>query len=148
MCWLWNLCLLFSHNFTYWNFVWIMTLFLTESSNYGATLTVLSCAVGVWAWLVSNPHCFFDHIFFLFIFFFTSSASLTYLLMPKEDDSASDYSDIESIHSDEEEDLEDYKKGGYHPVNIGDRFDNGRYIVLRKLGWGHFSTVWLSLDIL
>ncbi|KAI9361803.1 kinase-like domain-containing protein [Pilaira anomala] len=68
--------------------------------------------------------------------------------MPKEDDSASDYSDIESAHSDEEEDIEDYKKGGYHPVNIGDRFDNGRYIVLRKLGWGHFSTVWLTLDTL
>ncbi|KAI8066036.1 kinase-like domain-containing protein [Thamnidium elegans] len=68
--------------------------------------------------------------------------------MPKEDDSASDYSDNESTHSDEEEDIEDYKKGGYHPVNIGDRFDNGRYIVLRKLGWGHFSTVWLTLDTL
>lgn len=68
--------------------------------------------------------------------------------MSKDDDSASDYSDVESIHSDEEEDLEDYKKGGYHPVNIGDRFDNGRYIVLRKLGWGHFSTVWLALDTL
>ncbi|GAA5808041.1 hypothetical protein MFLAVUS_001423 [Mucor flavus] len=68
--------------------------------------------------------------------------------MPKEDDSASDYSDNESSHSDEEEDIEDYKKGGYHPVNIGDRFDNGRYIVLRKLGWGHFSTVWLTLDTL
>ncbi|CAO0792840.1 unnamed protein product [Mucor circinelloides] len=63
-----------------------------------------------------------------------------------DDDSASDYSDIQSCHSDEEEDLEDYKKGGYHPVSIGDRYDNGRYIVLRKLGWGHFSTVWLALD--
>ncbi|KAI8636667.1 kinase-like domain-containing protein [Parasitella parasitica] len=67
--------------------------------------------------------------------------------MSKDDsDSASDYSDIESCHSDEEEDLDDYKKGGYHPVSIGDSFDNGRYIVLRKLGWGHFSTVWLTLD--
>ncbi|KAI8340424.1 kinase-like domain-containing protein [Blakeslea trispora] len=65
-----------------------------------------------------------------------------------EDDSTSDYSDIESVHSDEEEDVEDYKKGGYHPVFIGDRFDNGRYIVVRKLGWGHFSTVWLALDTL
>lgn len=69
--------------------------------------------------------------------------------MSKDDDSVSDYSDdVESIHSDEEEDIEDYKKGGYHPVNIGDRFDNNRYIVLRKLGWGHFSTVWLALDTL
>ncbi|KAI9283169.1 kinase-like domain-containing protein [Sporodiniella umbellata] len=61
-------------------------------------------------------------------------------------DSESDYSDIESTHSDEEEDVEDYKKGGYHPVLLGDCFDNGRYIICRKLGWGHFSTVWLAFD--
>uniref|UniRef100_A0A3Q1G618 non-specific serine/threonine protein kinase n=1 Tax=Acanthochromis polyacanthus TaxID=80966 RepID=A0A3Q1G618_9TELE len=36
--------------------------------------------------------------------------------------------------------------GGYHPVKIGDLF-NGRYHVIRKLGWGHFSTVWLCWDI-
>uniref|UniRef100_A0A8C1MQ25 non-specific serine/threonine protein kinase n=1 Tax=Cyprinus carpio TaxID=7962 RepID=A0A8C1MQ25_CYPCA len=35
---------------------------------------------------------------------------------------------------------------GYHPVKIGDLF-NGRYHVVRKLGWGHFSTVWLCWDI-
>ena len=37
------------------------------------------------------------------------------------------------------------KKGGYHPVQIGDVF-NGKYHVIRKLGWGHFSTVWLCWD--
>lgn len=31
-------------------------------------------------------------------------------------------------------------------MKIGDLF-NGRYHVIRKLGWGHFSTVWLSWDI-
>lgn len=36
--------------------------------------------------------------------------------------------------------------GGYYPVKIGDLF-NGRYHVVRKLGWGHFSTVWLCWDI-
>jgi serine/threonine protein kinase len=36
--------------------------------------------------------------------------------------------------------------GGYHPVEIGDIY-NGRYRILRKLGWGHFSTVWLCRDI-
>ena len=36
--------------------------------------------------------------------------------------------------------------GGYHPVKIGDTFHN-RYQVLRKLGWGHFSTVWLCWDV-
>ena len=46
----------------------------------------------------------------------------------------------------EEEDSEDYCKGGYHPVNVGETFKDGKYIVTRKLGWGHFSTVWLSRD--
>ncbi|XP_033744468.1 SRSF protein kinase 3-like isoform X2 [Pecten maximus] len=48
---------------------------------------------------------------------------------------------------DEQEDPADYTKGGYHPVKIGDLF-NGKYHVVRKLGWGHFSTVWLCWDML
>lgn len=46
----------------------------------------------------------------------------------------------------DEEDYEDYCEGGYHPVVVGEKFKEGRYEVLRKLGWGHFSTVWLSRD--
>ncbi|PHH49626.1 Protein kinase dsk1 [Ceratocystis fimbriata CBS 114723] len=46
----------------------------------------------------------------------------------------------------DEEDSEDYCYGGYHPVTIGENFNNDRYTVVRKLGWGHFSTVWLSRD--
>merc|ERR1711915_1104229 len=46
----------------------------------------------------------------------------------------------------EQEDPKDYIKGGYHPVRIGDLFYN-RYHVIRKLGWGHFSTVWLCWDL-
>ncbi|XP_064106521.1 SRSF protein kinase 1-like isoform X7 [Macrobrachium nipponense] len=46
----------------------------------------------------------------------------------------------------EQEDPFDYCKGGYHPVKIGDLFYN-RYHVIRKLGWGHFSTVWLCWDL-
>uniref|UniRef100_A0A8C9VUL8 non-specific serine/threonine protein kinase n=1 Tax=Scleropages formosus TaxID=113540 RepID=A0A8C9VUL8_SCLFO len=46
----------------------------------------------------------------------------------------------------EQEDPNDYCKGGYHHVKVGDLF-NGRYHVIRKLGWGHFSTVWLCWDI-
>ncbi|KAJ7811287.1 kinase-like domain-containing protein [Mycena olivaceomarginata] len=45
-----------------------------------------------------------------------------------------------------EEDGQDYRPGGYHPVSIGDSFSNNRYIVVRKLGWGEFSTVWLARD--
>ncbi|XP_075160474.1 serine-arginine protein kinase at 79D isoform X4 [Haematobia irritans] len=46
----------------------------------------------------------------------------------------------------EQEDAAQYCRGGYHPVVIGDIFDN-RFRVVRKLGWGHFSTVWLCRDL-
>lgn len=46
----------------------------------------------------------------------------------------------------EDEGMEDYKVGGYHPVHIGEVYHN-RYMVIQKLGWGHFSTVWLAKDI-
>jgi serine/threonine-protein kinase SRPK3 len=29
---------------------------------------------------------------------------------------------------------------------VGEQYNNGKYTVVRKLGWGHFSTVWLSKD--
>ncbi len=29
---------------------------------------------------------------------------------------------------------------------IGEVYKGGRYTVLKKIGWGHFSTVWLVLD--
>ncbi|RHZ69829.1 hypothetical protein CDV55_108221 [Aspergillus turcosus] len=60
--------------------------------------------------------------------------------------SASSSSGEEPETTAEEEDSEDYCKGGYHPVTVGETYNNGRYVVVRKLGWGHFSTVWLSRD--
>ncbi|KAI5848143.1 kinase-like domain-containing protein [Tricharina praecox] len=54
--------------------------------------------------------------------------------------------DDDETNTAEEEDYEDYCKGGYHPVQVGETFKEGRYEVIRKLGWGHFSTVWLSRD--
>ena len=45
----------------------------------------------------------------------------------------------------EDEGLDDYKKGGYHPIYIGEILI-GRYVMIQKLGWGHFSTVWLARD--
>ena len=35
--------------------------------------------------------------------------------------------------------------GGYHPVHLGEVLI-GRYIIIQKLGWGQFSTVWLAKD--
>lgn len=31
-------------------------------------------------------------------------------------------------------------------MRVGERFKEGRYTVLHKLGWGHFSTVWMVRD--
>ena len=44
------------------------------------------------------------------------------------------------------EEIEDYQPGGYHPISIGDTFDQGRYRILHKLGFGGSSTVWLARD--
>ncbi|XP_076285867.1 SR splicing factor protein kinase isoform X2 [Lasioglossum baleicum] len=57
-----------------------------------------------------------------------------------------DDDELYSSDDEEQEDSSDYCKGGYHPVKIGDLFLN-RYHVTRKLGWGHFSTVWLCWDL-
>ncbi|CAL0316926.1 unnamed protein product [Lupinus luteus] len=57
----------------------------------------------------------------------------------KHEDESSDFTS-------EDEGTEDYRRGGYHAVRISDTFKNGRYVVQSKLGWGHFSTVWLAWD--
>ncbi|KAK9234916.1 CMGC/SRPK protein kinase [Lipomyces kononenkoae] len=44
------------------------------------------------------------------------------------------------------EPLHRYRKGGYHPITLGDCLKNGRYKVLHKLGWGGYSTVWAARD--
>ena len=48
--------------------------------------------------------------------------------------------------SSEDEGMPDYKIGGYHPVHVGEILLD-RYIIIQKLGWGHFSTVWLTKDL-
>ncbi|KAK3226699.1 hypothetical protein Dsin_006561 [Dipteronia sinensis] len=62
--------------------------------------------------------------------------------LSEEDRSSGESSDFTS----EDEGTEDYRRGGYHAVRIGDAFNNGCYVVQSKLGWGHFSTVWLAWD--
>ncbi|KAI9739551.1 MAG: hypothetical protein M1834_006267 [Cirrosporium novae-zelandiae] len=46
-----------------------------------------------------------------------------------------------------EETFADYRQGGYHPMRIGNSFSNGKYEVVRKLGYGGYSTVWLVRDL-
>ncbi|KAI1113555.1 kinase-like domain-containing protein [Nemania sp. NC0429] len=44
------------------------------------------------------------------------------------------------------EDVDKYTAGGFHPVNLGDTFQAGRYTVRHKLGYGGSSTAWLAYD--
>ncbi|KAF1987009.1 serine/threonine-protein kinase SRPK2 [Aulographum hederae CBS 113979] len=60
--------------------------------------------------------------------------------------SSSSSADDGAENTADEEDSEDYCKGGYHPVQVGEQYKDGKYTIVRKLGWGHFSTVWLSKD--
>ncbi|RDL36461.1 uncharacterized protein BP5553_05813 [Venustampulla echinocandica] len=47
---------------------------------------------------------------------------------------------------DGEESPKCYVPGGLHPVHLDDEYHHGRYRVLRKLGHGRYSTVWLVRD--
>eukprot|EP00798_Chlamydomonas_sp_ICE-L_P015743 gene15743-21864_t len=68
------------------------------------------------------------------------------LKLSQEHGIAGENSFISEESESDNEGTDDYKKGGYHPVSVGEKYKDGRYVVLRKLGWGHFSTVWLVLD--
>ncbi|KAB8227235.1 serine/threonine protein kinase, CMGC group [Aspergillus alliaceus] len=74
----------------------------------------------------------------------TTEGAPTFAVPQSRSPSTSSVDEVETTA--EEEDSEDYCKGGYHPVTVGETYNNGRYVVVRKLGWGHFSTVWLSRD--
>ncbi|OAA68577.1 Protein kinase-like domain protein [Niveomyces insectorum RCEF 264] len=49
------------------------------------------------------------------------------------------------VHIDGVEQLQEYRPGGYHPVLVGNLF-NDRYRIIDKLGYGTFSTTWLARD--
>ena len=53
----------------------------------------------------------------------------------------------ELLRSDRCEKIEDYVTGGLHPVHLGDVLAN-KYRVVHKLGWGGFSTVWLTRNLM
>jgi len=42
--------------------------------------------------------------------------------------------------------MENYGPGLLCPVHLGDLFKGARYQILRKLGYGVYSTVWLAID--
>jgi serine/threonine-protein kinase SRPK3 len=67
--------------------------------------------------------------------------------MEKESKSSDENNDDSSsvVYDDDEEPASDYRPGGYHPVQLNEMFLN-RYLVVQKVGWGHFSTVWLCKD--
>jgi hypothetical protein len=62
-----------------------------------------------------------------------------------DEDSAADSEGTQDFSDDEDEGKDGYKKGGYHPVKVGEVYNNN-LVVVRKLGWGHFSTVWCAWD--
>eukprot|EP01061_Rhynchopus_euleeides_P017202 TRINITY_DN28658_c0_g2_i2.p1 TRINITY_DN28658_c0_g2~~TRINITY_DN28658_c0_g2_i2.p1 ORF type:complete len:783 (+),score=281.04 TRINITY_DN28658_c0_g2_i2:246-2594(+) len=51
-----------------------------------------------------------------------------------------------TFNAEDDEDEGEYCVGGYHRVAAGDVYHD-RYEILRKLGWGNFSTVWLAKDL-
>jgi len=53
---------------------------------------------------------------------------------------------FDDADSSEDEGMPDYKIGGYHPIHVGEILLD-RYVIIQKLGWGHFSTVWLTKDL-
>lgn len=62
-----------------------------------------------------------------------------------------DFKDIHRLYGTlnilfDEENILNYPPGGFHPVALGDTFDDGRYKVHHKLGYGDFSTVWVARD--
>ena len=60
-----------------------------------------------------------------------------------ESSESSSESDTEFESRSQAEEFEDYKLDGYHPASLGENFNSSKYTVIQKLGWGHFSTVWL-----
>ena len=53
---------------------------------------------------------------------------------------------IDSDDDSEDEGIKEYQMGGYHPVHLGEVLID-RYVIVQKLGWGQFSTVWLAKDM-
>lgn len=59
---------------------------------------------------------------------------------------SSQESSLYGSEDEEQEDVSQYRRGGYMPIHLGEIL-HCRYRVVRKIGWGHFSTVWLCRDL-
>lgn len=64
---------------------------------------------------------------------------------PTSNESTIVYPNVEYMHIEDVERLERYCPGGYHPTTIGDRLHD-RYVIVHKLGFGGYSTIWLARD--
>ena len=66
----------------------------------------------------------------------------------KQSESNSDSDSSSSGDNDDNdiEELTDYGVNGYHAAHVGEILDS-KYVLLKKLGWGHFSTVWLAFKL-
>lgn len=73
-----------------------------------------------------------------------------YGLMRKKRQQPSETESMSSSSGDNDdndvEDLDDFNVNGYHPAHVGEILDS-KYVILKKLGWGHFSTVWLAFKL-
>jgi hypothetical protein len=68
----------------------------------------------------------------------SSSSKLSEYSIPFKRDKVSD-GDFESLLL--------YSHRGFHPVRPGEIYCEGRYKILRKIGYGSYSTVWLTEDL-
>ncbi|RBR18534.1 uncharacterized protein FIESC28_05989 [Fusarium coffeatum] len=68
--------------------------------------------------------------------------------LPADMDTSSDPSNFrfECPQVDNSEYVEAYETGGLHPVHLGDRYDNDRYRIVHKIGFGDNSVIWLARD--
>lgn len=68
------------------------------------------------------------------------SCSFTQLASTTAKDHRIEYNWIKGMEA-----LEEYAPGGYHPIMIGDTLHD-QYHIINKLGFGSYSTVWLTQD--
>lgn len=80
------------------------------------------------------------------IYFRKNSVDLDYEFSSSDDDYVYENEKVKDMMR-HEESPEEYVKGGYHPAKKNEYFYRRKYRLIQKLGWGHFSTVWLAKDL-